>query len=223
VTLFGKDSALATGLYKFIPHMQQHNLAYRLQQREDNSFLAQLCFLIDRGVQLFLQSCAQVPRRQDVATEYISFQALQRKLLRGTWTPVTLPPAYTKLLPQAPSIPSQQGKRSPTNNLGRGNDSESKRPRVDQENTTPVTNPKVNATWKKVYMQQGATRAVIRSVQKLTDKLRTNANSFCLRYHLKGECVHGCPRDHNALSADDTKTVNTWLHAVADQNRIALE
>jgi hypothetical protein len=223
VTLFVEDSSLATSLYKFIPHMQQHNLSYRLQQREDHSFLTQLCFLIDRGVQLFLQSCAQVPRRQDLATEFISFQSLQRKLLRGTWTPVTLPPAYTKLLPQATPTPSPPGKRNPIGNVGHVSDSDSKRPRVDQDNTTQVNNPKVNATWKKVYEKQGATKSVIRSVQKLTDKLGTNANSFCLRYHLKGDCVQGCPRPHDALSANDTKTVDTWLRAVAEQHRIPLE
>lgn len=127
--MYGPEAVLTTSVYSFAQDVVRNMSDYKLQQAADYSFCTQLCFRVDKSIQIYLQEAS---KQTDVTGRpcptLMSFASVQRGVKLSDYHRAVRPAAFSKLL-------NERHKLDPTDRK-RGSDiAENATPRAPQQHS----------------------------------------------------------------------------------------
>jgi len=187
--IFGEQSILHLRFSSITQHITRYELEYEDIIAQQSDFTAKFLSLIDRRIQLFLESCSTSLGMPNIDYSLLGFDQTLRDILDGSFHTV-LPSPMVLLLSKSnpptkpPAIQDAAGKRkhppidAPQNKNPRGE------PRGD-----PVINSNVYPAWHLLPNENYINtfvRGIARTILPKPD--------VCLNYHIRGSCHTLCQR-----------------------------
>ena len=156
--MFYPTSAASLSLVSWIDHIDDNELIYEMQFDIDSLFGLKICLTIDRGMQLFLQSCQDASNINGVNFTYLDFSFDQNSIERGRFTCNPPPPLlalFSDTKKSDNNEDTRQGKsrrKNALSGIGQDEDKESNLIQMDNKNDKWILNK--DEDYRKVFNKE---------------------------------------------------------------------
>ena len=206
--LFGMKSLPCYGINAWLDALKTNHQTFRVRAASDNKFIASILMIIHNRIQLFLSSCAQADKAENIDASLLDFADVIRRIMTGDFTPVLLPPVIEQAALQARTIeaspePSTDKKREAEED----NPDDSPPKKRTKTKTNPAKNPQAVPEWKVERQDFPKFHQHRENLPKVNDK------EVCLKYQLLGSCNLGkdCKRHHGQLKDQVKIDFQQWF------------
>lgn len=222
--MYGPAAVLTDSIYSFSQDVIRNSSDYELQQTADSSFCAQICFRVDRSIQIYLQEAS---RQTDITgrpcPSLMSFTIVKHGIKMSDYQRIVLPASICQLLSERINIDTSDRKRSsePAGNSNpslvpiapAGNAASSPKQKarnVQQVNKNDLANDHCDASWQKCFRQHY--NKILQSADQIKAAINLpEGTDFCCKYHIGGRCKSACSRSHESLSDSQRAALGTFL------------
>ena len=110
--VFYPTSAISSSLCTWVEHVDDNEILYEDKFQADKMFGLKICLTIDRGIQLFLQSCLNAKEIENVNFKYLDFKFDTESIERGRFFCNAPAPLMELFSNPAENEPGQEGRQS---------------------------------------------------------------------------------------------------------------
>ena len=205
--MFYPTSAASLSLVSWIDHIDDNELIYEMQFDIDSLFGLKICLTIDRGMQLFLQSCQDASNINGVNFTYLDFSFDQNSIERGRFTCNPPPPLlalFSDTKKSDNNEETRQGKsrrRNALSGIGQDEDKESNLIQMDNKNDKWILNK--DEDYRKVFNKE---------IWKENPPpiMNKSKKRCCPRALSRGFCYDNCNRSHEKPDKDTEAKYDNW-------------
>ena len=192
-------------------------MLFEMQFEIDPLFGLKVCLIIDRAIQLFLQSCQDATTFSEVDFTYLDFSFDQGCIERGRFSCNPPPPLLALFNATTPT--GGGGEHNNNNNKRRRTNALSGVQREDTNDTQDfVQNEHKNDKWL-VEDRNEYIKAFPPSIWTSNPPPKLNESELycCPRLNGRGYCFQNCKRSHGNMNAATSKKYDAWQKKCRDK------
>ena len=215
--IFFGTSAMATSIATWCELIDRKEMLFEMQFEIDPLFGLKVCLIIDRAIQLFLQSCQDATTFSEVDFTYLDFSFDQGCIERGRFSCNPPPPLLALFNATTPT--GGGGEHNNNNNKRRRTNALSGVQREDTNDTQDfVQNEHKNDKWL-VEDRNEYIKAFPPSIWTSNPPPKLNESDLycCPRLNGRGYCFQNCKRSHGNMNAATSKKYDAWQKKCRDK------